>query len=141
MIVDTGRSYTAEAASVGAPTLGTASNEDKLRSGPVGCAADIVDDIPVRDERCLNVALKGRSRLVTSTQFSTALTPSISVMRWDAARSHSSDAFRGRLRQVTAPRLGASSGAGYCARIGKPHIRAPSWCAVVAGLGVVTAYP
>jgi hypothetical protein len=62
VIVDTVRSYTAEAASVGAPTLRTASNEDELRSGPVGCAADIVYDIRVRDERFLNVALKGRSR-------------------------------------------------------------------------------
>jgi multicomponent Na+:H+ antiporter subunit D len=47
VIVDTGRSYTAEVASVGAPTLQTANDEDKLLSGPVRCAADIVDDIPV----------------------------------------------------------------------------------------------
>jgi hypothetical protein len=50
---------------------------------------------------------------VTSTRFSTSPTPSISVMRWDAARFHSSHAFRGRLRQVTAPRLRARSGGGH----------------------------
>jgi hypothetical protein len=80
VVVDTGRSYTAEAASVGAPTLRPASDEDELLSGPVGCAADIVDDIPVSDERRLNVALKGPLTSVMSTQFSTAPTPSISVM-------------------------------------------------------------
>jgi hypothetical protein len=62
VIVDTGRSYTAEAASVGAQTLRPASDEDELLSRRVGCAADIVYDIPLHDERCINVALEGRSR-------------------------------------------------------------------------------
>jgi hypothetical protein len=63
VIVDTGRSYTAEAASVGAPTLRTASDEDELPSGPVGCAADIVDDIPVLATSAASMSRsRGRSR-------------------------------------------------------------------------------